>query len=323
MTQDIKFFIGPMSKNIVDTIVDFSIKENYKFGIILSRRQIDWDGGYVNNWTTDSFVDYLSKNRQNLIIERDHGGIGQGRYSDNGAISFSVDAINFDIIHIDPWKKYKDFQQSLDETVDNIKFINRINPNCLFEVGTEESIYHFDDIMLNDMLLYFKDKLGDLFYKIKYCVIQSGTALKGIKNTGHFDSYRLKRMIKVCESHGVLSKEHNGDYLKLKDIKKRFEYGLSAINIAPEFGVIETDILLDNMTEEQKNTFFNICYNSNKWCKWVDDNFDPYGNKIELMRICGHYQLSQPEFINMNINIDDQIKDKLYTKLKTMIDIWK
>lgn len=320
---DVKFFIGPMSKNIVDTIIDLSIIENYKFGIIPSRRQIDWDGGYVNNWNTETFMNYLSSNhviRQNLIIERDHGGVGQGRIYDNGSTSFYVDAQKFDIIHIDPWHKYKDFQQALDETVDNIKFINKINDKCVFEVGTEESIYHFDDIMLNDMLFYLKNKLGDLFYKIKYCAIQSGTKLKGIQNTGKFDLSRLKKMLKVCKNYGVLSKEHNGDYLKIEDIKNRFKTGLSAINIGPEFGVFETDILLEQMTEAQQNTFFGICYNSNKWCKWVDDSFEPYSNRIELMRICGHYQFSTPEFIKMNLKYDEIIKDKLYSKIKKMIE---
>jgi len=323
--KDVKFFIGPMSKNIVDTIIDFSIIENYKIGIIPSRRQIDWDGGYVNNWTTESFINYLSSywcNRKNLIIERDHGGICQGKYYDNGTTSFYIDSKKFDIIHIDPWKNSKfDFQKGLDETVDNIIFINKLNNNCLFEVGTEESIYYFTDNMIDNMLSYLKNKLGPIFNKIVYCVIQSGTGLVGTKNIGHFDLIRLKNMITVCNKYGVLSKEHNGDYLNLEDIKIRFDAGLSAINIAPEYGVFETDIILEYMTEEQKKIFYEICYNSNKWIKWVYEEFDPIKDKTELMRICGHYQFSNPEFINFNLKIDDIIKDRLYLKLKKMCEI--
>ena len=128
-------------------------------------------------------------------------------------------------------------------------------------------------------------------------------------------------MVKVCNKYGVLSKEHNGDYLTSEEIKIRFDNGLSAINIAPEFGVFETDILLEYMTEEQKETFYNICYKSNKWVKWI--HYDELENKTELTRICGHYQFSDPEFINMNINIDDIIKDRMYNKLKKMTEIWK
>ena len=193
--NSVKFYIGPMSKNIVDTIIDFSIKENYKIGIIPSRRQIDWDGGYVNNWTTNTFVDYLyKKDISNLVLERDHGGIKQGRYYDNGTLSFYNDAKNFDIIHIDPWLNYNfDFQRALDETVDNIKFINKINPNCRFEVGTEESIHYMNDTEIDNILGYLKNKLGLLFEKIEYCVIQAGTGLVGTQNFGHFDLSRLKK----------------------------------------------------------------------------------------------------------------------------------
>lgn len=48
-----KYYIGPMSKNIVDAIIEFSNKTNHSVGLIPSRRQIEWDGGYVNNWTTE------------------------------------------------------------------------------------------------------------------------------------------------------------------------------------------------------------------------------------------------------------------------------
>lgn len=322
--KNIKFYIGPVSKNVIDTIVDFSIKENYNLGIVASRRQIDWDGGYVNNWNTKSFIDYLSDKRKNLIIERDHSGANQGKYIDNGTTSLFVDGPKFDIIHLDPWIKYNnDFNGGLEEIVNNINSITTLNQNCLFEVGTEESILYFDENMLDNMLSYLKNNLGEKFKKIVYCVIQSGTALKGTKNIGKFDKNRLIKMIDICNKYNILSKEHNGDYLNSEEIKERFKLGLSAINIAPEFGVYETEIILENITDEQKDTFFKICHESNKWCKWVDSNFDPFKNKIELIKICGHYQFSTPEFLEMNIKLDNIIKEKLYQKIKKLTNLWK
>lgn len=330
--KNTKFFIGPMSKNIVDTIIEFSNKNNSKFGIIPSRRQIDYDGGYVNDWNTKTFFDYINKERHSLILERDHGGINQGRVRDNGIISFYNDANLFDIIHIDPWYSKKDFYDALTETVDNIKFINLINPSCLFEVGTEESIYFFDEYHLEEMLYFLGSELGDLFNKIAYCVIQSGTKIKGTKNIGTFELKRLEKMLKICNKYNVLSKEHNGDYLTKDQLKMRFDAGLSAINIAPEFGVCETTILLEYMTSEQKEIFFDICYKSNTWKKWVN-NFNPLTNKnevmkwfnnpnkYELMKICGHYQFSDKRFKDMNINIDHIIKEKIYDKLSNLYKI--
>ena len=45
--MDIKFFIGPMSKNIVDSIIKFQNQSDFKVGLIPSRRQINYDGGLL------------------------------------------------------------------------------------------------------------------------------------------------------------------------------------------------------------------------------------------------------------------------------------
>ena len=71
-----KYFIGPMSKNVVDAIIEF----NGNIGFIPSRRQVEYDGGYVNNWTTKEFGKYANK----IILKRDHAGPGQGYIEDDG-----------------------------------------------------------------------------------------------------------------------------------------------------------------------------------------------------------------------------------------------
>ena len=111
-----KYFIGPMSKNVVDAIIEF----DGDFGFIPSRRQVDYNGGYVNGWTTGEFATYVNGR---VPIERDHGGIGQGYKYDDGIESFMNDSKYFDIIHIDPWKVYSNFDDGLNETIDNIRFI--------------------------------------------------------------------------------------------------------------------------------------------------------------------------------------------------------
>ena len=66
-----KFYIGPMSKNVVDSILEFTEETGNKIGFIPSRRQVEHNGGYVNNWTTQEFAKYVNGR---AIIERDHGG---------------------------------------------------------------------------------------------------------------------------------------------------------------------------------------------------------------------------------------------------------
>ena len=88
-----------MSKNVVDSIIEV----DDGFGFIPSRRQVDYNGGYVNSWTTGEFATYVNGR---VPIERDHGGIGQGYKHDDGIESFMHDGRYFDKIHIDPWKYY-------------------------------------------------------------------------------------------------------------------------------------------------------------------------------------------------------------------------
>jgi hypothetical protein len=121
-------------------------------------------------------------------------------------------------------------------------------------------------------------------------------------------------MIDVCKHHNLISKEHNGDYIPVSVIKEKFDVGLNSINIAPEFGLIETQTYLDNISDEKTlREFWQICYDSGKWIKWVDNEFDPHKNKIELIKICGHYVLSSERFFVIKKNftyIDEEIKLK-------------
>ena len=38
---------------------EFTYETNNPVGLIPSRRQVEWDGGYVNNWTTEIFSKYF------------------------------------------------------------------------------------------------------------------------------------------------------------------------------------------------------------------------------------------------------------------------
>ena len=108
--KEAKFYIGPMSKNVVDAVIEFSEETDNKIGFIPSLRQVEYNGGYVNNWTTEEFSKYVNGR---VVIERDHGGAGQGYMEDDGIGSFQADAEHFDIIHIDPWKKYPEYEDGL------------------------------------------------------------------------------------------------------------------------------------------------------------------------------------------------------------------
>jgi len=312
----VKYFIGPMSKNVVDSIIEF----DGDFGFIPSRRQVDYNGGYVNNWSTGEFAKYVDGR---VPIERDHAGTGQGYIDDDGYESLKDDCRYVDIIHIDPWKKYSGYYEGFKHCISNIEFCYYTNRNIKFEVGTEESIRRFADTELNSLLSDLESKLEpEIFENIEYVVVQSGVGLDLGKqnNTGTFDPDRLEKMISVCKKFGKKSKEHNGDYLSNDEYKVRFDMGLDSINIAPEFGQLETLCYLEEM-DEDIDEYYNICYESKRWEKWVDKDFIPENNKKELIKICGHYVFSDERFLNMKPNIDDKIKIVIKNKLRRLNEL--
>ena len=318
--EHIKFFIGPMSKNIVDAILEYVEETGNKIGLIPSRRQVEYNGGYVNNWTTEQFSKYVNKR---TIIKRDHSGPGQGYKEDDGFNSLKEDCKWLDIIHIDPWKKYTSYEEGLKWTIDMINFCYKENPNVKFEVGTEQAIREFESEELNKLLEDLKKSLlPEVFSNIDYLVIQSGTSLKGNSNTGEYSKGRLEDMVNIANKWNLISKEHNGDYIPAALIKEKMKLGLNSINIAPEFGLLETNTYLNKILDESLlDKLWKICYDSKRWVKWVDESFDPLVNKRELIKICGHYILSTPEFIELKKvfgNIDTEIKSNVKSKLREL-----
>ena len=147
-----------MSKNIVDSVIEIN---SPLIGLLPSLRQIDYNSGYVNEWTTETFYEYV-KTKSNITIQRDHGGIGQG--SNDQYDSFRTDSKFTDIIHIDPWKFYPFFEDGLKETIKNINFIYGLNPKMKYEIGTEEAIRGFE---LKEMVELVGELKIELTLKIK------------------------------------------------------------------------------------------------------------------------------------------------------------
>jgi hypothetical protein len=305
-----------MSKNIVDSVIEM---DAHILGLLPSLRQIDYNGGYVNNWNTETFYGYV-KEKSNITIQRDHGGIKQG-YNDEYE-SFKHDAEYTDLIHIDPWKFYSNFKNGIEETIKNINFIYNVNSKIKYEVGTEEAIRRFSTNELEELINNLKINLTSSQYEnIEYLCIQSGVGLDLInrKNTGTFNIEKLKLMMSVCKKFGKKSKEHNGDYLNKDEIQIRFRNGLDTLNIGPEIAQIETNTYLDFMNNNEIDEFYQTCLNSEKWKKWVPLNYD-ITNKEGLIMVCGHYNFNYlPKSMNLN-DIQYEVKLRLKNKLKELIN---
>lgn len=318
-----KYYICPMSRNIVDTIMDLDSNE---FGLLPSRRQIDYNSGYVNKWNTEKFYKYI-KIKKSIVVERDHGGPNQGDEKDDGLESFKCDSRFMNIIHIDPWKHTNSLKKGIQETIKYLKFIYSHNPAIKFEIGTEESIRKFNEVELIELLDTIKKRVqSEIFDNIEYIVIQSGVGLDlyNRKNIGNFDKDRLQKMIDIGKHFDKKTKEHNGDYLSNEDIKYRFKKNLDSINIGPEIAQIETQVYIDNMTGENLDKFYKICVESKKWEKWTNKDFD-INNKRNVILTCGHYLFSDENFMKIKnkipFNINSIVKEHIKKKLTDLNSI--
>lgn len=318
MRNKCKLYIGCVSRNTIDAAIEYANDYDVEIGLIPSRRQIDYDGGYVG-FTSCQLNGYVHSKTNNVILQRDHGGPHQGKKLDDGITSFIDDCKYYDLLHIDPWKQYNDLEEGLQKTKELIELCLSSKYNGHFEIATEQSIREFS---INEIEYLIKNLKQ---YPIKYVVIQSGTSLIENINTGVYNQYKLIEFCTIVSKYNYLSKEHNGDYIDDELIKKKFENGLDSINIAPEFGYYESQCYIESIkkhTPRLLGKFYEMCYDSNQWKKWTNNNFD-INNKEKLILVCGHYLLENQVFIeeikNKLPDLSDKIKSRIKNKIKRVL----
>ena len=340
--------IGPMSKNCVDVVIELVNTYDIPLMLIASRRQIESDelgGGYVNNWSTEEFSEYIKKNdkNQNIILCRDHGGPYQNENEnaknhsfdevmENAKKSFNIDIqSNFQIIHIDPTENLiSDLTQDemLNRIYDLYEFCysiaNKHNKKIFVEIslGKEDGgISNFSEIE------YGIKKIKEFCNNKKlppplFMVIKTGNHVLETRNIGILEDIvngkrseeesEIKKIIKFCNKEDILIKDHNGDYLADYALRYHPEVGLHAINVAPEFGVVETRSILSwlekNNLHKFKEKFIEIAYNSKKWEKWMILNSKT--TKEDKAIISGHYVFSTKEFCELKKEFLEKVDDK-------------
>lgn len=329
--------VGPMSKNCVDACIELTQEYEVPIMLIASRRQIECaelGGGYVNNWDTISFANYVrARDTKNLIIlARDHGGPWQHpieveKYSDidqameSAKLSYLRDIeAGFQIIHIDPVINRADVTPTTDWVLDKIFKLyefcvlkaREYEREIFFELGTEEQKSN----PLNDIreLEYVISRIQAFcddhrFKRPTFLVVQTGTKVMETRNIGRFPSgegeieaylreTRIQEFVRLCEKYQLRIKEHNTDYLSDASLRVHPQVGIHSANVAPEFGVAETraflKVLEQNGLQAEADRFIDLAYDSRKWVKWVIDA-DKL-SKREKAEISGHYVFSAPEF---------------------------
>ena len=131
-------------------------------------------------------------------------------------------------------------------------------------------------------------------------------------------------MIEICKSNNIMMKAHNTDYLSDESLQWHPRLGIHAANVAPEFGVKETNSLIKILEENGLNKisdkFLELSYNSKKWQKWMIPNSNATDRKKAI--IAGHYNFSKKEFLEIKkdakfelnskgINLDKYLKSEI------------
>ena len=340
--------IGPMSKNCVDVVIDLANNYDIPLMLIASRRQIEskeLGSGYVNNWSTEEFSKYVIEKdkKKNIILCRDHGGPYQNENEiklnlsfneimQNTKKSFRTDIESgFKIIHIDP--SHDLFSEiSLDEMLYRIfelyEFCYNISKETQNEIFIEISIGKEDGgLSTISEVKYAICKIEEFCQKKDFplplfFVIRTGNQVMETQNVGIFEDIlnkklsdlesKLKEIIEFCNQKKIMIKVHNGDYLSNSALILHPQIGFHAINIAPEFGVIETRAILSWLAKSNLQNFaeefLDIAYKSQKWQKWILQNSNLTKNEKGI--IAGHYIFSTREFISLKKKILEQIHNK-------------
>ena len=104
----------------------------------------------------------------------------------------------------------------------------------------------------------------------------------------------IGNIIDYLNTKDIMLKEHNADYISNDMLKIHPKIGIHAMNVAPEFGVVETRAMLKWFTKNnlnlEKEKFLDLSLKSNKWKKWMVEQSSATDNDKAV--IAGHYVLS-------------------------------
>ena len=349
--------VGPISKNCIDATIELANEYCTPLMLIASRRQIDseqFGGGYVENWTTEQFADYViyKDTQKNIILARDHGGPWQNELEISNKLNLNdamqsakesyradIDA-GFQMLHIDPSVDIHanpNIDQVLERVYELYEFCwtysQQKKQDVIFEIGTEEqkgsnNTQEELEYTLECMRKFCKS--NKLPYP-SFIVIQAGTRVMEMRNVGSFDSpirvanelppeIQIPKMISICNHYRIFMKEHNADYLSTDSLKWQPRLGIHAANIAPEFGVAESKAFIDLMENSNQNIlleeFLRISYDSKKWEKWMIKATSASDKDRAI--ISGHYIFSTAECLELKNQARFHIKD-LDTQLKNKV----
>ena len=318
--------IGPMSSEIIESVYRYSNYYRKELMLIATKNQIDHDKGYVNNWSTIDYLKFIKLMRErypnsSIKLCRDHCGPGfNGVYDlEDSYKTIKSDIENgFDLIHIDFCNLKADKETKLEESKEAIEYCLKLNPNIILEVGTDENTgtkYSIPNIAEIEEEISFFTK----FCKPEFYVIQTGSLVKEISQIGDFNKSFIENALKILKGKDLKLKEHNADYLTKEGIMLR-EGFVDAMNIAPQLGVVQTQLVLNKclIYGIKIDEFLDEVYEGEKWKKWMHNNSED--NKFLCSIIAGHYHFTSDKYKKLIEELEKR-EDIHETIIKTIMDV--
>ncbi len=340
--------IGPMSMPLIKAVLTLAKEKDFPIMLIASRNQVDSDEfghGYVRDWDQDRFVADVERVKKEIGFDglcylcRDHGGPWQRDEERNAKLpvdeamkrcirsyKHDMDA-GFDLLHIDPTKDPEfamgtvPFDIVIDRTVQIIEELENYRKEkgyaeIGYEAGTEETNGGLTSVdAFSSFIDTLVERLSEKGIKApEFVVGQTGTLTRLTENVGKFNRENARKLSENAAKHGVGVKEHNGDYLADAILLEHPVLDITAMNVAPEFGVVETRSYLELYKVEQrcvaeekrsclKEKMSLEAIKSQRWRKWVVGEAADYSveqvledNELsaQITDICGHYTYEIP-----------------------------
>jgi len=323
--KQFKLGFGPMSREIIEILAKHTKDNNYPLMIIASRNQVDYATGYV--CTTAELAEQVKQYKNpNLLLCRDHCGpyfsdLDRGLSIDDAIIrcmkTIATDiTAGFDLIHIDV-SRIKDNQLHYAKKL--IEYAISLNPDIMLEFGSEDNT----GIDINSSIARIDIQLGFLNpYKnnVKFFVTQTGSLTKD-GQAGTFDVDRNHAIGEQIRAAGFLFKEHNADYFTASDIKNRIDASVDSLNIAPQLGVMQTDLLKEFAPKDLWAIFADLVYNQNYWQRWVPEGVT---DKDVAVSVSGHYLFSSQTYKDIIASIDaNAFNSELNKKIEDLLNHYK
>lgn len=288
-----------MSREAVEAVFRYSHTNRIALALIASKNQIDYTSGYVNGWTTGTFMLDVAILRQlyadaDITIARDHCGPGFNGIHDMedtyNTIHTDIEA-GFDMIHFDFCHMATSLSRRLKATAKAIETALAQKPDLKIEIGTDENaidLKPFDDVTRE--VSYFKERIPVDFY-----VVKTGSLVMEDRQIGTFNPEYVSKVYRYLDKLNIKLKEHNADYLTENQIRQR-RSSVHCMNVAPQLGVVQTDVVHKLCLHYgiDPTTWLNIAWNSNHWRKWVISPMQP--DRFWASRLAGHYTFNSDEY---------------------------